>query len=90
MLLNAEEARKISYKTQTEILSSPRFQHIFAVLEERIRKAAQHGDRSITWFNSCDPDLRIAYDGDDAFKTKMRELGYRFTYSTAGEYSLFW
>lgn len=89
-MLNAEEARKISDKTQTEILSSPRFQHIFVVLEERIRNAAQRGDRSITWFSYLDPDLRIAYDGDDAFKTKLHELGYRFTYSTAGEYSLFW
>ncbi len=89
-MLNAEEARKISDKTQTEILSSPRFQHIFAVLEERIRKAAQRGDRSITWFRTYDPDLRIAYDGDDAFKNKLHELGYQFTYSTAGEYSLSW
>ena len=89
-MITADEARKMSDEAEEAILSQPRFTTIFAELERRIKLATERGDRTITWTDHNDKYLHISYNGDNAFKRKLSQLGYNFSYTDHGDYELSW
>ena len=89
-MITADEARKMSNEAEEAILSQPRFKTLFAELERRIRLATEHGDRIITWTDHTDRYLHVSYNGDSAFKRKLSQLGYNFSYTDHGHYELSW
>ena len=89
-MITAKEAVQIAKSTEENILNSPRFKTMFAELDKRIKEAAKRGHRSIHWADYIDPDLHLAWHGDDVFKNKLYELGYRFSMTDHGSYELSW
>ena len=89
-MITAIEARKNSNSAQKAILDSPRFKYIFEKLDERIKTASTQGDRCVSWTDHTDSKMHIAWNGDDAFKNKLHELGYRFSQTDHGHYELSW
>lgn len=89
-MITADEARKMSNKTEEAILSQPRFKRLFDELEKRIRLATERGDRTITWTDHIDSNLYVSFHGDNAFKRKLSQLGYNFSYTDHGHYKLSW
>jgi len=89
-MVTADEARKMSAEAEDAILNQPRFKMLFAELEKRIRLATKHGDRTITWTDHIDNSLHVSFHGDSAFKRKLSQLGYNFSYTDHGHYELSW
>lgn len=89
-MITADEARKMSDESEEAILSQPRFKTLFAELEKRIRLATERGDRTITWTDHTDKNLHVSFHGDSAFKRKLFQLGYSFSYTDHGHYELSW
>lgn len=89
-MITAAEARKKNEENEDKILNSPRFKYIFNEIERRIKLATERGDRSISWHDSVDPKLSIAYNGDEVFKHKLLELGYSYRITDHGHFTLSW
>ena len=89
-MISAAEARKKNEENEDKILNSPRFKYIFDEIERRINLAIERGDCSISWHDSVDPKLSIAYRGDEVFKNKLIELGYNYSITDHGHFTLSW
>ncbi len=89
-MITADEARKMSADAEEAILNQPRFATLFAELEKMIRRATERGDRTITWTDHTDKQLHVSFNGDSAFKRKLSQLGYNFSYTDHGHYELSW
>lgn len=89
-MITAAEARKMNEENEDKILNSPRFKYIFNEIERRVKLATERGDRSIGWYDYVDPKMYIAYNGDEVFKHKLIELGYSYSITDHGHFTLSW